>query len=182
LGEPFFETQVVFDGEGNVREPYLAIAVDGTLLAVRNNKKHLRRSEDGGQSWEEIIDVPITHSDSNMIVDENTGDIMSVRMWNGTDRVFRSTDNGKTWTEEEITVKPTMVEGSEHGDFDGTYHWQVDVKRMDLLPARIETDFKPPVELFQVKVHVLWKSGTKERSTVLETYRTIKLEEEEKTG
>ena len=81
---------------------------------------------------------------------------------------------------EEITVKPTMVEGSEHGDFDGTYHWQVDVKRMDLLPARIETDFKPPVELFQVKVHVLWKSGIKERSTVLETYRTIKLEEEEK--
>ena len=81
---------------------------------------------------------------------------------------------------EEMTVKPTMNEGVEEGEFDGTYHWQVDVKRMDLLPARIETDFKPPVELFQVKVHVLWKSGTKERSTVLETYRTIKFEEEEK--
>ena len=81
---------------------------------------------------------------------------------------------------EEMTVKPTMNEGIEEGEFDEAYRWQVDVKRVDLLPARIETDFKPPVELFQVKVHVLWKSGTKERSTVLETYRTIKLEEEEK--
>jgi len=80
---------------------------------------------------------------------------------------------------EEMTVKPTMNEGVEEGEFDGTYRWQVDVKRVDLLPARIETDFKPPVELFQVKVHILWKSGIKERSTVLETYRTIRLEEEE---
>ncbi|MGM0487294.1 MAG: sialidase family protein [Planctomycetota bacterium] len=109
LGEPFFDMQVLFDEGDHVREPYLAIALDGTLLAARNNKKHLRRSEDGGESWGETIDVPITHSDSNMIVDENTGDIMSVRMWNGTDRVFRSTDHGKTWTEEEITIKPNKL-------------------------------------------------------------------------
>jgi len=104
LGEPLFDMKVVFDEGDHVREPYLAIAVDGTLLAVRNNQKHLRRSEDGGRTWEKIIDVPITHSDSNMIVDENTGNIMSVRMWNGTDKVFRSTDHGKTWTEEEVTI------------------------------------------------------------------------------
>jgi len=81
---------------------------------------------------------------------------------------------------EEMTVKPTVNEGIEEGEFDGAYRWQVDVKRVDILPARIEIDFKPPVELFLVKVHVLWKSGVKERSTVLETYRTFKLEEEEK--
>jgi general secretion pathway protein I len=80
---------------------------------------------------------------------------------------------------EEITVKPTINEGTEEGEFGGAYRWQVDVKKVDILPPRIETDFKPPVELFQVKLIVLWKSGTKERSTVLETYRTIKLEEEE---
>jgi general secretion pathway protein I len=80
---------------------------------------------------------------------------------------------------EEMTVKTTLNEGTEEGEFNGGYRWQVDMKKVDILPARIETDFKPPVELFQVKVHVLWKSGTKERSTVLETYRTIKLEEEE---
>lgn len=80
---------------------------------------------------------------------------------------------------EEMTVKPSLNEGTEEGEFDGTYRWQVDVKRMDLLPAKIETDFKPPVELYQVKIHVLWKSGLRERSTMLETYRTIRLEEEE---
>ena len=133
LEKPFFDMQVVFDEGKGVREPYLAIAVDGTLLAVRNNKKHLRRSEDGGRSWGEIIDVAITHSDSNMIVDENTGDIMSVRMWNGKDRVFRSTDHGKTWSEEETTIKPNELmkrfekTGSkkratkEAGDRSGTY-------------------------------------------------------------
>ncbi len=106
LGEPSCDMQVVFEGGGPVREPYLAIAVDGTLLAVRNNKQQLRRSEDGGRTWGEIIGVSITHSDSNMIVDENTGDVMSERMWDGVDRVFRSRDHGKTWTEEKTTIKP----------------------------------------------------------------------------
>lgn len=108
LGEPSFERQLVFDEGDHVREPYLAVALDGTLLAVRNNKQHLRRSEDGGRSWGPIIDVPITHSDSNMIVDENDGDVISVRMWNGTDRIFRSTDRGKTWTEQATTIKPNQ--------------------------------------------------------------------------
>ncbi len=109
LGKPLFDMKVVFDEGEHVREPYLAIAVDGTLLAVRNNQKHLRRSEDGGRTWEEIIEVPITHSDSNMIVDEDTGNLISVRMWNGKDRVFRSTDHGKTWSEEEVTINPNEL-------------------------------------------------------------------------
>ncbi|MEZ6077808.1 MAG: sialidase family protein [Pirellulaceae bacterium] len=54
MGQPFFDMQVVFEGGNDVREPYLAIAVDGTLLAVRNYKKQLRRSEDGGQTWKEL--------------------------------------------------------------------------------------------------------------------------------
>ncbi len=80
---------------------------------------------------------------------------------------------------EEIKMRPTLNEGREEGEFDGIYRWQVDAKRMDLLPARIETDFKPPFELYQVKIHVFWKSGKGERSTALETYRTIRLEEQE---
>jgi sialidase-1 len=109
LGKPRFDMQVVFEGDGIVREPYLAIALDGTLLAVRNNKGHLRRSTDGGQTWGEIIPVPIRHSDSNMIIDERTGNILSVRMWDGRDRLFRSKDHGKTWTEQEITIKPNPL-------------------------------------------------------------------------
>jgi sialidase-1 len=109
LGEPHFQSQTLFDGGDGVREPYLAVALDGTVLAVRNYVKHLRRSEDGGQSWGDIIEVPFGFLDSNMIVDENTGDILSVRMWDGTDRLWRSRDHGKTWNEEPITLKPNEV-------------------------------------------------------------------------
>ena len=106
LGEPFFDLQLVFEGNGNVREPYLAVATDGTILVIRNNLGHLRRSEDGGSTWSEIIDVPIRHSDSNLIVDETTGDLWSLRLWDGRDRAFRSKDGGKTWSEQGIEVKP----------------------------------------------------------------------------
>lgn len=107
LGEPAFDSQTVFAEDGsNVREPYLAIALDGTLLAIRNNQGQLRRSEDGGESWGKIIKTGIAHSDSNLIVDETTGDILSLRLWDKTDRAFRSSDHGRTWREEEITVQP----------------------------------------------------------------------------
>jgi len=109
LGEPTFDRQFVFSGKEkeSVREPYLAIAMDGTLLAIRNNKGHLRRSEDGGKSWGDIIEIDIAHSDSNLIVDETSGHILSVRMWDGNDRMIRSTDHGLTWTEESITIRPS---------------------------------------------------------------------------
>jgi len=81
---------------------------------------------------------------------------------------------------EEIAVKTKIEEGSEEGEFDDKFRWQVGVKRVDLFSAEKGSDFKPPIDLLQIKVNVLWKSGTKERSTGLETYRTIKLEEDEK--
>lgn len=109
LGEPLLQKQVVFEGDKSVREPYLAVALDGTVLAMRNYSKQLRRSEDGGLSWGESIEAPFGFLDSNMIVDENTGDILSVRMWDGADRLWRSKDHGKTWTEEKITLKPNEV-------------------------------------------------------------------------
>jgi len=107
LGDPVFETQFIFkDDNGHVREPYLAIAVDGSLLAIRNGIGHLRRSEDAGRTWGKIIKIDMEHSDSNLIVDENTGDILSVRMWDGNDRVIRSQDHGKTWKVEQVTITP----------------------------------------------------------------------------
>jgi general secretion pathway protein I len=78
---------------------------------------------------------------------------------------------------EEIAIKPKIEEGMEEGEFDPTYRWQVEVKKVDLLFVDKDSDFKPPVEHFQVKVNVLWKSGSRERSALFETYRTEKLEE-----
>ena len=81
---------------------------------------------------------------------------------------------------EEMAVKQTIEEGTQEGEFDHTFRWQVETKKVDVLPIEKGVDFRPPTELFQVKVNVLWKSGSKERSTRLETYKTIKLEDEEK--
>lgn len=81
---------------------------------------------------------------------------------------------------EELTLKPPAIEGVEEGEFDETYRWKVETKRVDLLPFEKETDFKPPVELLHIRVEVIWKSGLKERSMSVESYRSIKMETDEK--
>ena len=83
---------------------------------------------------------------------------------------------------EEMAVKPEVVEGVEEGSFDDTFRWQVEVKKVELLPVENKPDFKPPAHFFQVQIDVIWKSGSKERSTRIESYRTIKPKDEEKKG
>jgi general secretion pathway protein I len=81
---------------------------------------------------------------------------------------------------EEITSQQKIEEGINEGKYDDTFHWQVNIKKMDLLPVEKDSDFKPPIELFQVRVDILWKSGAKERSASVESYKASKLEEDEK--
>jgi len=84
---------------------------------------------------------------------------------------------------EEITVKPAVAEGAEEGEFDDkSFRWQVGVKKVDLLSIDKSIDYQPPVELYQVKIDVFWKSGTKEKSTGVEFLKAIKPEEEGKKG
>ena len=68
----------------------------------------------------------------------------------------------------------------EEGVFNDTFRWQVEMKKVDILPLEKNPDFKPPVDLFQIRINVLWKSGSKERSISLESFQTIKQEESEK--
>ena len=78
---------------------------------------------------------------------------------------------------EEIISKRNIQEGTDMGDFDKTFRWQVDVTKIDLLPVAKTLDLndvKPPVDLFLVRVNILWTSGSKERSASLETYKTSK--------
>lgn len=82
---------------------------------------------------------------------------------------------------EEIGIKQTLQEGTDEGEFDDTYRWQIETKRVDLVPGEHGPDFKPPAELFQVKVNVLWKSGFKERSAGIESYKMVRPEYEEKS-
>jgi general secretion pathway protein I len=75
---------------------------------------------------------------------------------------------------EEISSQQDIVEGMKEGEFNNEFRWQVNVKKIDILPIEKNPDFKPPVELFQVKVNILWKSGLKERSTSIESYKMNK--------
>jgi len=78
---------------------------------------------------------------------------------------------------EEISMAKRLEEGIEEGEFDREYRWQVEVKKVDLLPPGRETSYQPPVALYWVRIDVLWKSGTRERTTALESYRVLKAEE-----
>ncbi len=78
---------------------------------------------------------------------------------------------------EEISLAKTLEEGIEEGEFDREYRWQVEVKKVDLLPPGKETSYQPPVALYWVRIDVLWKTGTRERKTALESYRLVKVEE-----
>ena len=82
---------------------------------------------------------------------------------------------------EEIISKQNIEEGTDEGKCDDdTFHWQVKIKKADILPIEKDSDFKPPVELFQVRVDIFWKSGSKERSASIESYKASKTEEDEK--
>jgi general secretion pathway protein I len=81
---------------------------------------------------------------------------------------------------EEIESQENIEEGTVEGEFDPIFHWRVGMKKVDILPAEKSADFKPPVELFQIRVDVLWKSGSQERSASIESYRTIKGRDHEK--
>jgi len=124
LGPPTFTTQEVFTGPAEalrmpaadrdqalpkVREPYLAVTTDGTLLALRNYAGLLRRSVDGGRTFEPAVAVPFGVYDTSFIVDDTTGDILVLRLWDAHDRAWRSRDQGRSWTEEPITVRPNSI-------------------------------------------------------------------------
>jgi len=86
-----------------VRIPSLDVAADGTLLAFADSGKLLRRSEDGGKSWGEVLQLG-EDAGGNVVVDRNTGDVLMVSPGKGL--LYRSGDHGKTWGKESIVIQP----------------------------------------------------------------------------
>ncbi len=78
---------------------------------------------------------------------------------------------------EEVCLADHMKEGNETGEFDHDYRWQVATKKVDILPVGKDLDFKPTVEIYQIKVNVIWNSGFSEKSAEVESYRTVQPEE-----
>jgi sialidase-1 len=114
LGPPQFEMQQVFQDE---RFPNIAVALDGTVLATWGNSKiRVRRSEDGGKTWGEEISIadPGFHG-GGTTVDENSGDILvfvEQRHPPAPLTIYRSQDQGKTWTAQPNTV----IHPDKHGN------------------------------------------------------------------
>ncbi len=96
---PVFEVQDLFE---SARIPNITVTTDGTVLAFAKSGRILRRSEDAGATWSPAKEVGKDAAGS-AIVDENTGDVMVVR--GGLGYLWRSSDQGKNWTREEIVVK-----------------------------------------------------------------------------
>jgi general secretion pathway protein I len=81
---------------------------------------------------------------------------------------------------EEIATQKTIEEGENEGEFDKNFRWQVEIRKLDLLPGDKGTEFKPPADFYHIRINVLWKSGSKERSAGLETHKTVKSGSDEK--
>lgn len=102
------EFQRIYDDE---RFPNVVVAEDGTIIATWGSDNYqVRRSEDGGETWGEIITIAEPgFQGGGTIVDENSGDIL-VFVEEGHPpspvTMYRSSDHGLTWTPEEITIKP----------------------------------------------------------------------------
>lgn len=108
LGEPQLEIQSILNGE---RFPNIVVTNSGTVLATWGNEQvRARRSEDGGKTWgEEIVIANPGFQGGGTTVDETTGDILVFVEDEHPPApltVYRSKDDGVTWTAEKPTIQP----------------------------------------------------------------------------
>ena len=100
--------QPVFEGE---RFPNITVTLQGTVLATWGNKAvYASRSTDGGVSWDDPIVVGRPgFQGGGTTVDENSGDILAFVEEQHPPAplvIYRSKDDGLTWTAEKPTVHP----------------------------------------------------------------------------
>ena len=77
---------------------------------------------------------------------------------------------------EEVLLAKELQEGLGVGAFDQDYRWEVGVKRIELLPPAPNPDFRSPADFYQIRVAVFWKSGMRERTAVVESYKMVKIQ------
>lgn len=110
-GTPLFDVQQIFSEE---RFPNVVVATDGTVVTSWGRENfRVRRSEDGGKTWESEITVANPgFQGGGTTVDENTGDILVFVEEShpvAPLHVYRSSDQGKTWLEEEVAILPNSL-------------------------------------------------------------------------
>jgi len=105
LGDEKLEIQQIFKGG---RFPNVAVATDGTVLAVFNGVK-VRRSEDGGKTWGDEITAGPGFMGGGVTVNETNGEIIAFVEKHHPPAdltVYKSKDHGKSWAKIDIKIKP----------------------------------------------------------------------------
>lgn len=111
LSAPSLQVQTVFEGE---RFPSIVVTTAGTVVATWGSSKVVaRRSEDGGVSWGEVIPIADPgFQGGGTVVDEGTGDVLAFIEAGhppAPATQYRSTDDGLTWTAEELVIEPNSL-------------------------------------------------------------------------
>ena len=108
LRKPSLEVRPIFEGE---RFPNIVVTKPGTLIATWGSEQmRVRRSEDGGKTWQpEIVVAPKAFQGGGTTVDETTGDILLFSEDGHPPApitLFRSRDDGRTWQAEKPKFLP----------------------------------------------------------------------------
>ncbi len=110
LGKPAFEQTQIFQGS---RLPNIVVALDGTVIAGWGvDRVRIRRSEDGGKSWQDETELSKGIIGGGFTVDEISGDLLAFveeKHPPARAHLFRSKDHGKTWAEQPFTLHPNSL-------------------------------------------------------------------------
>ena len=168
--------------KGGTEEHWIPLdQVRGRLSQARSDEPHSLHvavhKQDGFTLIEVVVALAIMSIGLTVLIELFSG---GLRLGRTSGEYSKAVNFGRTKMEEVMTQQ-NIEEGTDEGKFDDTYRWQVDLKKVDILPAEKTGPFDPPVLLYRVTVDVLWKSGSKERSTHLESLRTFKKSEQKKS-
>lgn len=109
LDDPRFHMQQVFDDE---RFPNIVVTLKGTVVATWGSSVvRARRSEDGGRTWGDEIEIATGMHGGGTTVDETTGDILAFVEAShppAPATMYRSRDDGRTWHAEPLVVQPDV--------------------------------------------------------------------------
>ena len=107
---PFFHSHTLFKtepGNRNARGVHMVIAPNGEALAFNRAAKALRRSRDSGKTWQSKETLPDTYG--NVVLDEQTGQILLLNATKTNLHLYRSADNARTWERESIVIRPNVM-------------------------------------------------------------------------
>ncbi len=110
LGDPVFDKKRLFSDQ---RYPNVVVSKKGTVIAVWGNSGvAIRRSEDGGKSWGEPINVSEKgYNGGGAIVDNNSGDMLlfvEERQPPAPLTVYRSKDDGLNWKSQKTVIEKDL--------------------------------------------------------------------------